>query len=153
MSQDVKIMPDKYGIFDLEIENGDFSSVIGLETTIATDLFSDRRADESLVPSPIFRRGFLGDIFRASIGRKLGSQLWTLDQGRLTDATLNRAELYAIEALQYLIEDEIAQSIDVQLSRSARGVTIAVTITNFAGNSVQYDFLWRNTDVANISNR
>jgi phage gp46-like protein len=152
--QDVQIKPNEDGLFDLVIDGADFAGVDGLETAIANSLFSDRRADAARVQNPKNRRGWVGDIFTASDGRKIGSQLWTLDQARLTPQTVNDARVFAIEALQWMIEDRVARSVDVIVDRrGARELAIAVTFTTPAGDVRQYDYIWRNTSVSNISNR
>jgi len=150
--QDVRIKPNEYGLFDLVIDGADFESVDGLETSIAVSLFSDDRADESRVQNPKRRRGWIGNIFRASVGESLGSQLWTLEQARLTQDTINDARVFALESLQWLIDDGVAKSVNVDVSRSARTATISIELTTRSGEVRRYDYLWRNTSVSNISN-
>jgi len=152
--QDVRITPNSDGLFDLVVEGADFAPVDGLETSIANSLFSDRRADESRQQNPRYRRGWIGDIFGAEEGNLIGSQLWTLDQARLTQSTINDARLFAIEALNWMITDGVAQTVDVIVEQgSPREITIAVTFTTTSGEVKTYEYLWRNTNVAYISNR
>lgn len=153
MAQDVKISPNEFGLFDLQIEGADFASVDGLETSIAVSLFTDGRASSALVQDPARRRGWIGDVFTAEINRKIGSELWILDQARLTTTTVNQARVFATDCLSWLIEDFIAQSVNVVVVRNdSRSITITVELTTRQGETRTYEYLWRNTDANNISN-
>ena len=149
---DIRISPDENGLFDLVVENGDFANVTGFETTMVTDIFTDRRADESRVPDARRRRGFIGDVLLAEVGRLRGSQMWTLDQARITAETLNDARNFIIEATQYLVDNGVLQSIDVSVTSTYRAISVSIEYRIVSGETRRYEQTWRRTDAANISN-
>ena len=75
--------------YDIAIDNGDLVPDDGLETAILTSILSDQRADESQVPQPEFRRGWIGDLVTPFPGAKYGSLIWLTEQSRLTQSVLN----------------------------------------------------------------
>ncbi|MCP4088200.1 MAG: hypothetical protein GY746_00175 [Gammaproteobacteria bacterium] len=153
MPQDVRIKPDEYGLFDLVLDGADFEAVDGLESSIAVSLFTDGRAEAGRVQDPKKRRGWIGDIFKVADSRTIGSELWILDQERLTSKTINDARIFATDSLQWLIDDGIAQTVNVNVIKTnVRTITIAVELTKTSGQTLNYDFIWRSTDVNNITN-
>jgi phage gp46-like protein len=85
-----------------------------LETAILLCLMSDRRAEpRDFIPDGSGDpRGWAGDAIDSSIA-PLGSRLWQLRRHELTDETADLAELYANEALQTLIDQGVAASVEV----------------------------------------
>lgn len=146
--QDIQIVPDESGIFDLSIDGTDFGSVDGLETSLQVSLFTDARAPETLVPDAKNRRGWVGDIITALEERFTGGNLWLLDQARLTARTISQAEIYANDSLSHYIEDSIASEINVGIDRSNRKISINIGII-VADNIIErYNILWRRTGAA-----
>lgn len=150
--QDIKLVQDGSGLFDIEIdENGEIKSVDNLETSIETLLFTDARAPETSVPNAINRRGWVGDVLAIEQQYSLGSFLWTLDQSRLDQATKNAAESFAVQALSPLIEAGIAKlvtaNVQQDISNLQRQITIEITITTSANLTERFNFLWRNTGI------
>lgn len=84
-----------------------------LETAVILSLFTDRRASDSdrLPGGGTDRRGWWGDAARAD--RPMGSRLWLLAREKTTPALRVRAEGYVREALDWMIEDGLADRIDV----------------------------------------
>lgn len=101
--------------FDFAIEDNDLARDDGLETAIHQSLFVNRRAaDDDEVPgSPTDRGGSWMDSVPVVEGDRLGSRLWLLDRSKATQRTLDLAVEYSIEALQWMIEDRVAKSVDV----------------------------------------
>ena len=98
--------------FDWVIKDHDLASDDGLKTAIILSLFTDRRAleDDPLPDGSDDRRGWWADAFA---GDQIGSRIWLLEREKDTREVVNRARDYAEEALQWLIEDGIAQRIEV----------------------------------------
>ena len=118
----------------------------GLETSLIVSLLSDARADESQVPQPERRRGWIGDLVARVPGYRYGSLLWLLEQTRLTQETLAQAENNARAALNWMIEDGLVQSIDVAAFRDKGSLTLDITVTSPDGSVVRKAFdLWRKT--------
>lgn len=143
---DIQLRPDATGIYDIAIENGDFVADDGLETSLIVALLSDARADESQVPQPERRRGWIGDLVAPVPGYQYGSLLWLLEQARLTQETLAQAENNARAALNWMVEDGLAQAIDVIALRQDGSLILDVTVTSPDGSIVRKAFdLWRKT--------
>lgn len=113
----------------------------GLQTAVLLSLFTDRLAgvDDALPDAgdTVNRRGWWGDAYADIAGDRIGSRLWLLAREKQTAAVLQRAQSYAREALQWLIDDGVAREVTViadlgradvlglhiEIVRSARPVT------------------------------
>lgn len=96
---------------DFRIEFGDLMTGNELSTAVVMSLFTDGRAQpDDLIPDGTDPRGWWAD---ALDGERYGSRLWLLERANATAEVLSRAKGYAVEALQWLIDDGIAKSIDV----------------------------------------
>jgi phage gp46-like protein len=88
----------------------------GPETAVLLSLFSDALAHEDDVLPDIVegdRRGWWAG--------PIGSRLWLLAREKETEEVRLRAEFYAREALQWMLDDEVADQIDVVAAWTARG--------------------------------
>ena len=105
--------------FDWALKRGDLAPDDGLETAVILSLFTDRRAreDDPLPDGSADRRGWWGDAYppaEARAGQEhIGSRLWLLEREKDTQDVVNRARDYAEEALQWLVDDGIAEHIEV----------------------------------------
>ena len=97
---------------DWMIADGALDSGNDLATAVILSLFTDRRADDDdRLPDGLDRRGWWGDG-EADEG-PMGSRLWLLSREKTTPETRRRAETYAREALQWLVDDGAADSVRV----------------------------------------
>lgn len=103
---------------DLALDGADLLLESGLETAVIVSFFCDRRADVTDVLPDVEggRRGWWGDLFSDAENDRTGSRLWLLSREKRTQETLERARQYALEALAWMIEDEIAASVAVATS-------------------------------------
>lgn len=114
---DIKLYfhPNQIGDYaDIKIEDGDFVREEGLFTAVLMSLFSDVRVD----PKDSYNgesRGFWGDEL---LGFNLGSRLWLLGRSNLNNKTYRLAEQYTTEALQWMIDEEVATEITASASRT-----------------------------------
>jgi phage gp46-like protein len=146
MAQDVEILKNDEGIFDLTVDNGQIGCITGFDTAISVSLLTDARAIN--IPTPSLRRGYVGDILTSGIGRSLGSTLWTFSQARLTPLTLNDIKISAEQSLNWLVEDNIAKAVAVTVTNVGfRLVSFLISITTNGGDLQQYEILWRQTYV------
>ena len=150
--QDVKLVPDERGNFDLVVKDGRLDFVEGFQSSIVVSLFADARAPESIVQPANKRRGWVGDILRSLEDRFTGSTLWTLDQARLTSDTLSQAEIAAKDALARMVEDQIANEINVAVEKLNRQINIAIEIVALDNTIERYNVLWRKTNASGLSN-
>jgi phage gp46-like protein len=90
----------------------------GLETAVILSLFQDARAtgdelaEAGLTPDQ--NRGWWGDSFPEIDGDVEGSKLWLLARALRSDESLARGKTYAEEALQWLLDDDIAREVNVE---------------------------------------
>ena len=121
-SVDVKIIQDDEGVFDIDLdENGDLLIDEGFGTTLRLSIYGKRRATEAEVPVPEYRGGWIGNLLAEIPGFEEGSKLWLLRQARLNEETRNAAKSYIKEGLEWLIEDGLAKSIEVNVDYLSSG--------------------------------
>ena len=104
-----------------------------LAAAVLVSLFTDRRASDDFVPTDgtTNRRGWWADAYT---GRPIGSRLWQLERAKRLPDTLLRARDMCVEALQWLLDDEIATAVDVRTFWAARDVLgIRIIITQASG--------------------
>ena len=107
---------------DLLLNGADLDTEHVLETAVLMSLFTDRRAETDDEPTEQDRRGWWGDTFSRIKHDRIGSRLWLLRRSKETQETVNLAKLYAEEALQWLIDDSIAETLQVEARIIRRGV-------------------------------
>jgi phage gp46-like protein len=128
---------------DLALEADDLVRDDGLETAVILSLFLDRRADpgDVLPDAGTDRRGWWGDAVPPVAGDQIGSRLWLLSREKETAAALRRAEEFACEALQWLVEDRVAERVEVAAQVPRTGLLgLAITIHRPRKDPVQYRF-------------
>jgi phage gp46-like protein len=127
---------------DWLIDPPDLAGGADLETATLLSLFTDARAadDDRLPGSLDDRRGWWA--------APLGSRLWLLSREVATNEVRLRAEDYCREALQWMLDDGVADQIDVAAEWAAppdqRRLEIEVVIYR-AGNIVfarRFDWAW-----------
>lgn len=130
--------------FDLQTDEG-------LQTAILISLFSDRRASvwEELPAGETNRRGWWGDVAPEVPGDLIGSRLWLLSREKKLASVIVRANEYTREALQWLIDDKVAQRVDVSAEATRAGdndaLAIQVTVYRPSGDAAQfrYNYAWQ----------
>ena len=118
-------------------------------TAVAVSLFTHRTA-EADDPLPHFasdRRGWWGDLDAAEIrgGTPIGSRLWLLSREKQTEATRLRADEYIREALQWMTDIGLADSVEVEVAWvAAERLGAKITIVRGAADSVavRFEKLW-----------
>lgn len=88
-----------------------------LVRSVIISLFTWRRAnpDDDLPGNDKF--GWWGDSYPQISNDRIGSRLWLLSRSKLMIDTASRAQEYAEEALQWLIDDGVAAAVQVQAER------------------------------------
>jgi len=123
------------------IEDGALASADDLETAVFISVFSDRQADaaDAIPDGTTNRRGWWGDVDQDV---KLGSRLWLLSRSILDDEVAKEAALYIKEGLQWMIDDEVAQSVAVTSTIvGTRQLSLGVTVTRTSGTR-QFQYAW-----------
>lgn len=132
--------------FDIEVAKNDISMDEGIETAVIISLFTDRRVGiEELPPLETDRAGWWGDMFSEIENDEIGSKLWLLMREKQTAQTLARVIEYCKEALQWMIEDGIAESVEVEASYPERErLSLGISIQKPKGKvSFKYILNWR----------
>lgn len=146
MKQDLRLVKNEDGLFDLAVMDGDFEAVNGFDTAILVSLFTDSRAQSFQVESAEYRRGWVGNVLTSGIGRSLGSLLWVYQQSRLTQDIINQIQIEAENCLGWLVEDGEAKSVIATVTReNSRGIFILIDIVTTDGVNQKYKVLWRET--------
>lgn len=123
---------------DIALSGGDLLADNGLATAVIISLCSDARAEfsDELPAGVTERRGWWGG------DKDFGSKLWLLTREKTTARTAARAREYVQKALQWLIDDGIAQSVEVT-AEILNPYTLAVSASISRGSNKKYDYLWR----------
>lgn len=143
---DVKVELLADGSFDLSIVNNKLEMDTGFNTIIYLSLLTDKRATKEEVKNYLSRGGWLGNLYMLSVyNTEIGSKLWLLGQARLTQSTLNAAEDYCRECLEWMITDKLVDAIDTSTDFYDNGILINITLTvdNFTSEK-NYSF-WLST--------
>lgn len=144
---DLKLVLSDELFADLGFENNDLVTEDGMETAILISLFSDRRVTKEELPlGEKSLRGWWGDVFPDLPGDLIGSKLWLLAREKHTAEVRELARVYALESLQWLIEDGVAASVNVSVEKvSLFQSNILITIGKPSDRDVdfKYSFVWR----------
>jgi phage gp46-like protein len=135
---------------------GDLRAEQGLATQVLIHLMTDRRVEASELRDGDENKGWIGDSFDlAEHETPLGSRLWLLRRSSLFEGVEIRAQDYAREALQPLIDQEAVARIDVTATadRPQKRLNLAVDLYGREGEKVysnRFELLWGQIDgVAN----
>ncbi|MEB2504648.1 phage GP46 family protein [Burkholderia sp. BCCIQ04A] len=142
-------MSDITVIWDVDNSRGDWEFVApalvtgnDLQSAVLISLFTDRIAnrDDSIPDGTDDPRGWWGDIGE---DKPIGSRLWLLDRSKQTQEVLNNARDYCFEALQWLVDDGVVASVDVQ-TQWVRDTFLGVQVTLFqpSGPNVSMAYAW-----------
>lgn len=130
------------GSGDWQAASGDLTSGDDLQTAIYISLFTDRQARSDDSYDGDNRRGWWGDT---DADYEIGSRIWLLQRQKLTTTVANSAVSYAKEALQWLIDDGVVESITVttQIVYPSR-LYMAITYQkpDRTSSTVQYYWVW-----------
>ncbi|MBB2841471.1 UNVERIFIED_ORG: phage gp46-like protein [Rhizobium etli] len=135
---------------------GDFRAEQGLATQVLICLMTDRRFDPSELPDGVENRGWIGDSYDVMDGETpIGSRLWLLRRSALYEGIEIKAQDYAREALQPLLQQGAAARIDVTatVNRPLNRLDLSVSLYGRDGTRLydnKFELLWRQIDgVAN----
>ncbi|WP_421793981.1 phage GP46 family protein [Hydrocarboniphaga effusa] len=130
------------GSFDLEVCCNDLATTDGLESAVAISLFTNARApDDFALPLGADRGGCWMDSYPDIEGDEMGSLLWLLSREKQTDETRQRAERYARNALQWLLDDRVASAVSIVASYPSIGLmALAIEITDARGSRRSFAF-------------
>lgn len=129
---------------DLALAGADLATDDGLKTAIIVSLFTDRRAEpDDVLPTGTDRRGWWADAYVTRPDgqpESHGSRLWLLSREKTAAAALQKAQEYAEEALAWLVEDGVADQVQVITERQVDRLAIGVTVQRPRRPPAQYQF-------------
>ena len=134
---------DEY--FDISFtSDGQLELDSGFDTAILYSLYGEKRANEAEIPAANRRRGWIGN---ESLPYENGSKLWLFYQARLTRSVLNSIRNETKNALEWFVEDGLAEKIDEPVVEvTSLGVEVTATIRYTQSNIKTETFLlWSNT--------
>ena len=142
---DIKLNTSAGLFFDLQMQKNDLAFDDTLKTAVIVSLFTDRRVTVDELPTgEKDRRGWWADALNDDQDL-IGSKLWILKREKITQDVLDRAKKYCEEALQWLIDDRIAQSVTVFVERTGlTQISIAMEIQRPQDDRIKYryGFIW-----------
>jgi phage gp46-like protein len=116
-----------------------------LQTAVLISLFTDRQAavDDVLNDASQDPRGWWGDLGQTY---PIGSRLWLRQRSKQTPQTLQLVKGDIAEALQWLIDDGVVASIDIDAQWQASGFLAAVVTLNQSSGALQalrFSWAWK----------
>lgn len=154
---DIAIEFNENLFFDLIIENGDLKTDDGLETAVLISLFTDSRPDETTINLPNGDddlRGWWGDEFLDDALDKTGGEVWLYLRGKITEQNLINLRQAAVDSLSWMIEDNVASSVDVITEIETQFETsFRIEIKRPSGNieNFKYFFNWQAQELKKVS--
>jgi phage gp46-like protein len=135
-------------VFNLQVdENGHLTTDDTLRTMVLVALFTWRRADpEDDVPDASDLKGWWGDNYPEVENDQMGSKLWQLEGMKADDEALAFAREAIADALQFMLDDGIADSITIEVEIRERSILVGrVGILRPEDPHVQWVDLWSMT--------
>ena len=131
-----------FGRGDIAVADGDLETDDGLQTAVIVSLFTDTRVETDELPAgSADKRGWWGQTLQDDTDDAFGSKLWLLEREKRTLAVLPRFEEYCREALAWLIEDNLAVSVDVTARFGIRrSVAIGIEIRTPDARTREFQF-------------
>lgn len=107
---------------------------------LAISLFTWRRAEPGDPADDADLQGWWADGLDPTLPAGIGSRLWLLGRRKLNRQTLQDAEDYTREALQWWLDQQVASAIDVTVDRDGdEGLVIGIVIVLRDGRRLMAD--------------
>jgi phage gp46-like protein len=130
------------GGFDIDVVGLDLGQEDTLLTAVVLSLLTDRTAQPHEVPAGTDRRGYWADAFTVINGDQFGSRVWLLEREKQLQEVVQRARRYFREALQWLLDDGLAQRLDVAGFIPRMGWLVVDVVLGLAEGSRRFRFEW-----------
>lgn len=113
-----------------------------LPRAVLISLFTWRRANPDDDLPATNKYGWWGDTYAAEFNDRIGSRLWLLSRSKLTNETQLKAQEYATEALQWLTDDGVADSVQITAEReSMNTLALQIIITRGDNSALNIRFI------------
>ncbi|MEK6788514.1 MAG: phage GP46 family protein [Pseudomonadota bacterium] len=117
-----------------------------LERAVVISLFTWRRAAADDAYDGDDPMGYWGDTWPTVMNDRIGSRLWLLSRAKITAQVLEAARGYAIEALSWMQEDGVVNSLSCQAQRygiDAAALVVSLTRKDGSDLTLRFNDLWR----------
>ena len=142
MTDAILAWDNRVGEGALSLAGADLAADDGLRTAVLVSLFTDRRAAaEELPAGDTDRRGWWGDRLNADED-EIGSKLWLLARRKQAAGLPSEAEAYARDALQWMLDDGVADAVEVRAEWLRWGelrLRVAVTLPDRSSREFQFE--------------
>lgn len=125
--------------------DGDLMHDDDLASAVLVSIFTHRTASDDFVQPDLAKdpRGWWGDSFN-DVKYPIGSRLWQFYRAIRTDTTLADVRDACAEALQWLVDDGVADSVSVTTQWAGRTrIGIRVDVRQGDGPATRFSFVWR----------
>jgi len=122
-------------IINGQVVSLDMASREPLVRAVLISLFTWRRARPDDVLPGTERMGWWGDTYATVRNDRIGSRLWLLSRAKILNDTPAKAKEYALEALQWLVDDGVASRVDAQAERQGLSTIALATQVYKTGGS------------------
>lgn len=127
---DLQLVIREDDFFDIDwTDDGDFVMSDTYETPIFMSVFCERRARPHEVPTPEYRRGWIGNLLYED-GDEDGSGVWLYNQSRLNLSTLNGVRDEVEKGLLWFVEEDIADSVAVTTQPVGGKIEVDIGMTS-----------------------
>lgn len=130
------------GLLDMSLAGSDLAGDDTLKTAVLLSLTTDRQAQDHEVATGEDRKGWWADAYASTEGDLFGSRLWLLARTKQLQSTQVRARDYAREALQWLVDDGLASSVEVTAMTPRIGWLVLDISIGLNGSRRRYRFEW-----------
>jgi phage gp46-like protein len=120
--------------FDIAVDGADLAADDTFSSAAVVSLLNDRQVEAYEVKPGEDRRGWWADAY-ATNNHKTGSRLWLLEREKQLPSVVQRCKQYCEEAMQWFVDDGLAQAISVTAFVARRGVLAAIIRFEINGNS------------------
>lgn len=140
---------DGHPVIDIDINDTGMIADDGLETAVLLSLFTDKRCSIEELPTFVEdQRGWWADLISEVEGDQIGSKLWLLQREKTTVQTRQRFIDYSKEALQWMIDDGIAEEIIVSAEYITKeAIKLTIEIQKPSGLVESFNVLWTGQEV------
>lgn len=153
---DLRFYYETLGPADIKTDGAQPDRDAGLENAALISIFTDRRADvsDALPDQGDTRLGWWGDTLATT---PVGSRQWLLRRRKLTGATLADWEQWVLEALDWMKQSGVADTLKVKASRDPNNpnrAEMAVQIIRNAGPNLffKYYYNWQSQIFGGVNN-
>jgi phage gp46-like protein len=151
MAKDIKVVWDNATqTGDFKQGNSDLVTDEAMETAVLMSWFTNKRATLDEVDDPEDRQGWWGDQVSEVEADEIGSKLWLLRRAKNTPENVEKARIYATEALEWMVEDGVSQEVIVEArgEKNVNGDRLYLKAEILKGDGTtfafKYDILWEN---------